>query len=334
MVTRDLHTILLMDYSISMRIIGTGSAHPSLTVTNKMLEGFLDTSNEWIVSRTGIKQRQIISSEKLEDLAAVAIENALDNAAIKASDLDFIICSNVVNEYITPAMSCILQGRIGATCPCIDLNGACAGFIYALDIAEAYLSTKNIRNILVVCAEEPTRMVDWTQRNTCVLFGDGAGAVVLTKGDDLKAIRLTTSCKQEALYQQRKLEHTPFINKEEPNGPLVMNGQDVFKLAVSASLNDILRVLEESELSQDDVGHYLLHQANIRIIESIRTSLKQDKGKFPTNVDKYGNTSSASIPMLLDELNRNNGLINGEKIVLSAFGAGFTTGACVLRWSI
>lgn len=316
-----------------MKVIGTGSAHPSLTVTNEMLESFLDTSDEWIVSRTGIKQRQIISSEKLEDLATTAIKNALDNAGIEASELDFIICSNVVNEYITPAMSCIVQGRIGASCPCIDLNGACAGFIYALDIAEAYLATKNIRNILVVCAEEPTRMVDWTQRNTCVLFGDGAGAVVLTKGDDLKAIRLTTSSKQEALYQQRKLEDTPFINKEEPDGPLVMHGQDVFKLAVAASLNDIETVMAESNIDENEVGHFLLHQANIRIIESIRTSLKQEKEKFPTNVDKYGNTSSASIPMLLDELNRNNGLKKGEKIVLSAFGAGFTTGACVLQWS-
>ncbi len=316
-----------------MRIIGTGSAHPSLTVTNEMLEGFLDTSNEWIVSRTGIKQRQIISSEKLEDIAETAVMNALNDAGIGADDLDFIICSNVVNEYITPALSCIVQGRIGATCPCIDLNGACAGFIYALDIAESYLSTKRINNILVLCAEEPTRMVDWTQRNTCVLFGDGAGAVVLTKGDDFKSIRLTTSSKQDALYQQRKLENTPFISKFEPEGPLFMNGQDVFKMAVSASLSDICYVLGEGGITENDVEHFLLHQANIRIIDSIRGSLKQEKKKFPQNIEKYGNTSSASIPILLDELNKNKDLKNGDNIVLSAFGAGFTTGACLFQWS-
>lgn len=315
-----------------MRIIGTGSAHPNLTVTNEMLEKFLDTSNEWIMSRTGIKQRQIISNEKLEDLAAAAAVNALKNANVDASDIDFIICSNVVNEYITPALSCLVQGRIGAGCPCIDLNGACAGFIYALDIAEAYFSTKRIKNILIVCAEEPTRMVDWTQRNTCVLFGDGAGAVVLSQGDNVKSIRLSTSSKQESLYQQRKLEDTPFISKEEPDGPLVMHGPDVFKMAVSASLRDINNVIEDGHLTENDIDHYLLHQANIRIIETIRTSLKQDEKKFPHNIDKYGNTSSASIPILLDEMNRENMLKNGDKIVLSAFGAGFTTGACLLYW--
>lgn len=315
-----------------MKIIGTGSAHPELTVTNQMLESFLDTSNEWILSRTGIRQRQIISNEKLEDLAASAAVNALKNANVKASDIDFIICSNVVNEYITPALSCLVQGRIGAGCPCIDLNGACAGFIYALDIADAYFSTKRVKNILIVCAEEPTRMVDWTQRNTCVLFGDGAGAVVLSQGDNVKSIRLSTSSKEEALYQQRKLQDTPFISKEEPNGPLVMHGQDVFKMAVSASLRDITNVISDGNLTENDIDHYLLHQANIRIIETIRTSLKQSENKFPHNIDKYGNTSSASIPILLDEMNRNNEIKNGDKLVLSAFGAGFTTGACLLYW--
>lgn len=315
-----------------MKIIGTGSAHPELTVTNQMLEKFLDTSNEWILSRTGIKQRQIISSEKLEDLAAAAAVSALENANVKATDIDFIICSNVVNEYITPALSCLVQGRIGAGCPCIDLNGACAGFIYALDIAEAYFSTKRVKHILVVCAEEPTRMVDWTQRNTCVLFGDGAGAVVLSSGDNVKSIRLSTSSKMESLYQQRKLESTPFISKEEVDGPLVMHGQDVFKMAVSASLRDITNVITDGNLTENDIDHYLLHQANIRIIETIRTSLKQDEKKFPHNIDKYGNTSSASIPILLDEMNRKNEIKSGDKIVLSAFGAGFTTGACLLYW--
>lgn len=315
-----------------MKIIGTGSAHPTLTVTNEMLEQFLDTSDEWILSRTGIKQRQIISDEKLEDLAATAAENALNNANVKVEDIDFIICSNVVNEYITPAMSCIIQGRIGAQCPCIDLNGACAGFIYALDIAQSYFATKDVKNILVVCAEEPTRMVDWKQRNTCVLFGDGAGAVVLSKGNNVQSIRLSTASKMESLYQQRKLEDTPFISKEETEGPLVMHGSDVFKMAVSASLRDITTVIADGNLTENDIDHYLLHQANIRIIETIRTTLKQDESKFPHNIDKYGNTSSASIPILLDEMNRENRFKEGDKLVLSAFGAGFTTGACLMYW--
>lgn len=316
-----------------MKILGTGSAHPSLTVTNEMLENFLDTSDEWIRTRTGIRQRQLISDEKLEDLAVGAALKALKGAGLEAENLDFIICSNVVNEYITPALSCIIQGRIGAQCPCIDLNGACAGFIYALDMAQAYLAAKNdIKNILIVCAEEPTRMVDWSDRSTCVLFGDGAGAVVVGRGESVKSIRLSTTSKQESLYQQRKLQETPFITKSEENGPLVMRGQDVFKLAVSASLRDIKSVISDSQLTENDVDHFLLHQANIRIIETIRQALNQDECKFPNNIERYGNTSSASIPILLDELNRQKLLKRGDKIVLSAFGAGFTTGACLLYW--
>ena len=175
-------------------------------------------------------------------------------------------------------------------------------------------------------------MVDWADRGTCVLFGDGAGAVVVGKGDNVKSIRLSTTSKQESLYQQRKLQDTPFITKDEAHGPLVMNGQEVFKLAVSSSLRDIKGVISDSHLTENDVDHFLLHQANIRIIDTIRQSLNQDKEKFPNNIDKYGNTSSASIPILLDELNSRNELRRGDKIVLSAFGAGFTTGACLLYW--
>lgn len=317
-----------------MKIVGTGSALPALTVTNNMLAEFLDTSDEWISTRTGIKQRQIMSTERLEELAAQASLNALKYAGLEAKELDFIICSNVINEYITPALSCIIQGQIGAHCPCIDLNGACAGFIYALDIAQAYFATGKVNHVLVLCAEEPTRMVDWKQRSTCVLFGDGAGAVVLSKGDDLKAIKLSTQSKQETLYEQHILYRTPYTNKEEQEGPLYMNGQEVFKMAVTSSLNDIMDVIRESHTTQDRVDHYLLHQANLRIIESVRHSLNQDMAKFHHNIEKYGNTSSASIPILLDELNRSHTLKTGDTLVLSAFGAGFTTGACLLQWSI
>ncbi len=317
-----------------MNIIGTGRAHPSLTVTNDMLSRFLDTSDEWITTRTGIKQRQLISHEKLEELAAEACNNALEDAGITAKDLDFIICSNVVNEYITPSLSCIVQGMIGATCACFDLNSACAGFIYALDIANSFFkSKKEINHILVLCAEEPTRMCDWQERSTCVLFGDGAAAAVLTRGDDFKASSLSSFSSIDPLYQIRVLEKTPFITKEEFGGPLVMKGQEVFKLAVKSSLDDIRRVVEDNGYTYDEVDYYLLHQANIRIIETIRKSLNQDKVKFPHNIESYGNTSSASLPILLDELNRNQTLNRGDTILLSAFGAGFTSGACLLNWS-
>lgn len=316
-----------------MRIIGTGSARPSLVVTNAMLENFLDTSNEWIVTRTGIRERRVISSERLEDLAATACRNAMENAGVTPDQIDYIICSNVVNEYVTPGLGCVIQGMIGATCPTMDINCACTGFIYALDVAEAFLATKDIKNILIVCAEEPTRMMNWKDRSSCILFGDAAGAVVATKGDDLKAIRVSTHSKVEALYQKRRLQPTPFVNKEEEDGGVVMNGQDVFKLAVSSSIKDIDKVLTMAGITPDEIDLYLLHQANVRIIEAIQHFVQQDKSKFPVNLNKYGNTSSASIPALMDDLNRGNQLKSGEMLLLSAFGAGFTTGACVLRWS-
>ena len=317
-----------------MRIIGTGSARPSKVVTNAMLEDFLVTSNEWIVTRTGIRERRLISSESLEELAAAAARSAMENAGITPEQVDFIICSNVVNEYVTPGLGCVVQGMIGAACPTVDINCACTGFIYALDIAEAYLATKDMRNILIVCAEEPSRMMNWHDRSSCILFGDAAGAVVVTKGDDLKAIRVSTHCKVEALYQKRRLQPTPFLTKEETDTDgVVMNGQDVFKLAVSSSIKDIDKVLAMAGMKADDIDLYVLHQANVRIIESIRHFVNQDRSKFPFNLDRYGNTSSASIPALLDDLNRGNQLKTGEMLLLSAFGAGFTTGACILRWS-
>lgn len=316
-----------------MKIIGTGSAHPTCAVSNEMLEQFLETTDEWITERTGIKERCVISSEKLEDLAVEAANKALENAGLTAADIDFLICSNVVNEYVTPALSCIIQGKIGATCPTIDINAACAGFIYALDMAEDKLQCKKAKNILIVCAEEPSRMVSWQNRSTCVLFGDGAGAAVVTEGDQMKAIRLTTSSLTEVLYYQRSLEPTPYISKEENFEPLVMKGREVFKHAVTNSCRDIKKLLNETGLNPEDIRYYVLHQANRRIIESIRGFLGVDEERVPHNVERYGNISSAALPALLDELNRAGKLQKGDKLVLSAFGAGFTTGACIIEWA-
>ena len=316
-----------------MKIIGTGSAHPTCAVSNEMLEQFLETTDEWITERTGIKERCVISSEKLEDLAVEAANKALENAGLTAADIDFLICSNVVNEYVTPALSCIIQGKIGATCPTVDINAACAGFIYALDMAEDKLQCKKAKNILIVCAEEPSRMVSWQNRSTCVLFGDGAGAAVVTEGDQMKAIRLTTSSLTEVLYYQRSLEPTPYISKEENFEPLVMKGREVFKHAVTNSCRDIKKLLNETGLNPEDISYYVLHQANRRIIESIRGFLGVDEERVPHNVERYGNISSAALPALLDELNRTGKLHKGDKLVFSAFGAGFTTGACIIEWA-
>lgn len=316
-----------------MKIIGTGRAHPAKVVTNAMLEQFLDTSDEWIKTRTGMSERRVISSEKLEDLATEAAIQAIEDAGLTPADIDYIICSNVVNEYITPSLSCIVQGAIGAKCACVDVNAACSGFIYALDMADDRLKSGKAKNILVLGAEEPTRMVDWSDRSLCVLFGDGAGAVVVTEGDGLICSRLTTTSKVDCLHYVRRLEPTPYITKEEYSGPMYMNGKEVFKTAVLSSSRDIKTLLDKAGLAPSDIKYYVLHQANMRIIEAIANWLKLDMSHFPTNVERCGNTSSASVPLLLDELARDGKLQKGDKILMSAFGAGFTTGACIIEWT-
>ena len=218
-----------------MKIIGTGSALPKKIITNEMLSGFLDTSDEWITTRTGVKSRHVISDENLEDLAIAAALKALADASLRPDELDFIICSNVVNEYVTPQLSCIIQGGIGASCPCIDINCACAGFIHAVEIAESFYKAGRVKNVLVVCAEEPTRMTDWSDRRTCVLFGDGAGAAVLGPGNNIRSIKLSASSATEKLWQYRLLHQTPYITKQEKDVPLQMKGQEVFKFAVKAA---------------------------------------------------------------------------------------------------
>ena len=315
-----------------MKISGTGSALPKKVVTNDMLAQFLDTSDEWIKTRTGVSSRFVISDEKLEDLAAEAAIKALEDAGIKAEELDFIICSNVVNEYITPQLSCIVQGAVGAHCPCIDINCACAGFIHAIEIAESFYRAGKVGNVLIVCAEEPTRMTDWADRRTCVLFGDGAGAAVLTPGDNIRSVKLSASSATDKLWQYRTLQMTPYITKEEKDVPLQMKGQEVFKFAVTAASKDITRALKESGMEPSQIDHYLLHQANIRIINAIQHYLEQPAEKFPTNIGNHGNSSSACCPILLDECNRAGRFKKGDMIAISAFGAGFVSGAVIIEW--
>ena len=316
-----------------MKIIGTGRAHPAKVVTNAMLEKFLDTSDEWIVERTGIKERKLISNERLEDLAAKASLLAIEDAGLKPKDIDYIICSNVVNEYITPSLSCIVQGAIGAECACVDINVACSGFVYALDMADDRIKSGKAKNILVLAAEEPTRMVDWSDRATCVLFGDGAGAVVVTEGDGYLGSRLEAKSMTDCLHYVRCLEPTPYITKEESSAPMYMNGRQVFKTAVMMSSRDINALLAEQGLQPKDVKYYVLHQANMRIIEAVAKQMDLDLSYFPHNVEYCGNTSSASVALLLDELHRDGKLQRGDKLIVSAFGAGFTTGTCLIEWT-
>jgi len=316
-----------------MKIIGTGSALPEKVVTNDMLAGFLETSDSWITTRTGIQTRRLLSKETLGELAMTAASMALESSGVAPENIDYLICSNVANSYVTPSMSSIILGPLGCKCPCTDLNGACAGFIYALDIADAFISTGRAKNILIVAAEEPSRFCNWHERETSVLFADGAGAVVVTDGEGFKDFRVTADTHTDVLYYKRAMEPTPYDRVEEKTTPLVMQGREVFKLAVRACIKDVDVILEKNGMTGADIDMYLLHQANLRIIDSIREHLEQPKEKFPTNLQKYGNTSSASIPILMDEMSRAGLLKDGMTLLLSAFGGGFVTGASILKWS-
>lgn len=317
-----------------MRILGTGSVLPEKVVTNDDLTAFLDTSDEWISTRTGIRERHVMSTETLSGMGGEAARRALENAGLGADELDMIICTTLQGETVTPGLSCQIQKEIGASCPCVDLNAACAGFLYALDMADAYISCGKAKKVLVVSAEELTRMADWTDRSTCVLFGDGAGAAVFGAGEGVMATRLTTNSNTDVLYAYPTPGNNPFRTEKHPFVPLQMAGQEVYKFAVSTSSDDIRKVAEQAGVEIDQIDYFVLHQANFRIVDAVRHRMKVEPERFPHNIERTGNTSSASVPILLDELNRSGALKPGQILALSAFGAGLSTGACILRWTI
>ncbi len=319
---------------MSFKIIGTGSGLPDLVVTNDDLSKFVDTSDEWITSRTGIRQRHILQKETLLDIAVKAAMKALENARVNADELDMIICATLQGEYIMPSLACLVQESIGSQCTAFDINAACSGFLYALDVAKSYFDTKKVKKVLIVCADQLSKFIDWNDRSTCVLFGDGAGAVVLSEGEGILSISLKSKARSDCLNIRADIPQGPFSGTEDNSrrSYFSMNGQEVYKFAVSTVSIDSQRAVQEAGICLDDVDYFLLHQANGRIIEAARSRLGQPESKFPVNFATMGNTSSASIPMLIDELNTNNRLKTGDILLLSAFGAGLTSGVCIIKW--
>ncbi len=319
---------------MSFRICGTGSCVPETVVTNSDLASFLDTSDEWIKMRTGISERRVMKNETLLDLAEKASLEAINNAGITSADVDMIIFSTLQGDYISPSMSCLLSAKLGIKCfHMFDINMGCSGFIFALDMADSYIISKKASVILIVCSEGMSRMSDWTDRKTCILFGDGAGAVICGIGDDCIDISLNIKGSYEHLYVGRSSDNSPFAQTEKSPGFLHMNGQEIYKFAVEAITRDVSDILEKNSLTPDDIKYFIIHQANMRIINSAKQKLEQPDEKFPHNLEFYGNTSSASVPLLLDEMNRAGLIKKDDKILLSAFGAGLTTSVCILNWS-
>ena len=321
---------------MSMKIIGTGSALPARRVSNEELTRLVDTSDEWIRERTGIGSRYISTGETAASLAAEACRRALENAGKDAAEVDLLVVATCSPEMALPCTACQVQELTGAkNAVAFDLNAACAGFLFGFHTVYAYLSAGIYRNALIVGAEVLSKLVDWTDRGTCILFGDGAGAVMAERcesGGVLGFVQHSDGSRGNVLAcGSRKLEN-PYAGGQDFLQYVKMDGREVFAFAVRQVPASIEEALEKAGLGMEDVDLFVLHQANRRIIEGISRRLKADLSKFPVNLDRTGNLSSAAIPVLLDELNRQGRLIPGMTLVLSGFGAGLTYGACVLKW--
>jgi 3-oxoacyl-[acyl-carrier-protein] synthase-3 len=318
---------------MGIKIIGTGKALPDKTVTNDMLSHYIETSDEWIYSHTGIRERRVCTTETAVDLAEQAAVNAVSNAGVSLSDIDMVICATVSGDYITPSLACCLIERLGISAPAFDIGAACSGFLYALDTADTYISAGKARHILIVGVERMSRYLDWTDRNTCILMGDGAGACVIAPGSAVKYARLWAAGDVEPLHIPAGTGNSPFAAEHHNARFLKMNGQHIFKFAVRTVEAEIKKALEAVDMDAKDVDYFILHQANKRIIDSARAKLGQPEEKFPVNIEKYGNLSAASIPVLLDEMVTDGKIRPGSKLVLTAFGGGTTAATMVIIWA-
>ena len=321
--------------SHSARITGTGSYLPQKVLTNKDLEQFLDTTEEWIFSRSGIRQRHIAAEgEFTSDLAEVASREALKSAGRQASDVDLIVVATTTADQVFPSTACLLQNRLGIHgCPAFDVQAVCAGFLYAMDVAYRYIMTGASRCALVVGAETFSRILNWEDRSTCVLFGDGAGAVLLEAADppgilsshihadgafkDLLCVPVGVSTAYQDLLDGRAYTE--------------MQGKEVFRWAVSTLGDAVIEILESNGIHQSEIDWLVPHQANIRIINAIAKRLELSMDQVVVTIDQHGNTSAASVPLAFDTAVRDGRIKSGDKVIFEAFGGGFTWGSMLVQ---
>jgi 3-oxoacyl-[acyl-carrier-protein] synthase-3 len=324
---------------MGIRIIGTGSATPSARLTNADMEKIVNTNDQWIVTRTGIQERWVMKQgEDIIDLIYNAGTRALAAAELKAQDLDAIIVATVSGDYAFPSTACLLQARLGIDdIPAFDVAAACSGFVYGLSVAQNYLRSGEFRRLLLVGADALSTMVDWQDRSTCVLFGDGAGAVVLStengEGGVLSTVLQSSGSLWKLLYVragQRQAVDGEGTRTDEWG--IQMKGPDLFKVAVRSLAEVTCKALDKAGLSPADVSLIVPHQANLRIIQAVAERLGVDREKMYCNIEHYGNTSAASIPIALDEAIQAGRIHTGDVVVLNACGGGLTWGASVIRW--
>ncbi len=324
-----------------VRIAGTGSYLPEKVLTNADLEKTVDTSDEWITSRTGIRERRIAGeNEFTSHLAAKAGKRALEQAGLDPSDLDLIVVATITPDTLTPATACYVQQLLGSQgAVAFDVSAACSGFLYALEIAKSSVASGAFRNALIIGAEKLSAFVNWEDRNTCVLFGDGAGAAVLLPSENGEGKVLSSHLGTDGA--QAKLLHIPgggsacpitINNAENHLAALAMSGKEVFKHAVTAMRRAAETALEDAGVTAQDIKLFIPHQANLRIIYAITERMNISKEDVYINLDKYGNTSAAAVAIALDEAHREGRIERGDKILLFAFGAGLTWASAVIEW--
>lgn len=321
----------------NINIAGIGAYAPSLVVTNDDISKLVETNDEWITERTGIKERRISEGEDTSDFAINAAKIALDRADLMSEDLDLIIVATISPDNFIPSVACLVQNALNSKkAACFDINVACSGFLYGLEIAKSMMLSMNYQNALVIGSETLSKVMDWTDRGTCILFGDGAGAAVLKKSDKagiIKSYLRSDGFKGEALTIGAVDFNTPFSKQEKKSDRIIkMNGREVFKFATGAIADGVTEILKDTEYTLEDIKYIVPHQANYRIINTAAKKLKTETDKFYINLDKYGNTSSASVPIALNEMSEKGLIEKGDKLILVAFGGGLTHAATLVEF--
>ncbi len=317
---------------MTFSILGTGMYVPEKAVTNHELLPYVDSSDEWIRQRVGVVQRHVCTDETASDLGYHAALNALENSGCKVEDIDLILAATISPEAFSPTLSCLIQQKLGATCPAYDISAACSAFIFLLETAAGYFARGKVKKVLVIGSEQMSRILDWRDKGTAIIFGDGAGAAVLGSGEGFLDSTITTLGGDEVIDIPTSIGNSPFFTLPQKKPLLRMEGQETFKYAINAICTDVEYLLKANNLKPEDIAYIVPHQANKRIIDFASVKLRIPPEKFYLNIENYGNTSSASVPIALDEMNRKGLLKKGDLIILSAFGGGLANGACLLRW--